>query len=76
MIRINKMNMRLPAHLQHRAPGIGRQVGELLGQGLQGQNLSIDRLQLKGLSVGLHDSDHDIASAIVAGLLKQTGGHK
>jgi len=74
MIRINKMNMRLPAHLHHRAPGIGRRVGELLGHRLQGQSLNIERIQLKGLSIGMHDSDQDIASAIVAGIMQQTGG--
>jgi hypothetical protein len=76
MVRINKMNMRLPAHLHHRAPGIGRQVGELLGHSLQGQSLHMDRMQLKGLHIGAQDSDHEIASAIVAGILKQAGERK
>ena len=66
MIKIDKMKLRLPPELQHRAVFIARLIGDQLSSQIshKQQNREIEQISISGISVSPHTPAREIANAI------------
>lgn len=64
MIRIERLQLHLPAGFEHRAQGVARRLGELLGRQGVSQDVTISALRVIPQRIPRNTSDEDIAKLI------------
>ncbi len=75
MLTIDRMTLRLPPTLRHRADGIARLVGEALADLPRTQVRRIRRLEVPAVTVDSAASDADVARTIAAAINTGITGH-
>ena len=73
MLHIERLEIRLPPDLQHRAQAIAQRVGECLAQLAPAQELRMEHLVLAPVQIPGDASDEEIAHQIVRNVGEQIG---
>jgi hypothetical protein len=76
MIHIDRIRMRLPAGLEHRATSIARLVGEQLAKRSVSQDVSLESVSVKPPQITSGMPDIEIATLIVQQLAANFGGRQ
>ncbi len=74
MLRIDRLSLRLPAGMEHRAGSIAREIGEAWPHMHLSRSERIKRVRLDPVHVGSDATDRAIARAVATQIVRKVGG--